>query len=192
MRRAIVTFVILLSMAHAALAWDPVPEKLALSISGGMNLPQGDLSEGTKNGSALGAGLVYCLNSRLSIGGEFVMNHYDAEDDLQAVYGSDASADLDIYQYTGFLRMTAVSSTRHHLYMKGLLGAYTGKVSVRVGSYELEDSDTELGFGVGGGLQINGSRGSSLYLESLYHHVAAEDGGADFVTATVGVLFFLK
>lgn len=192
MKRFALVFTLLLAMAPAVFAVPAEAGRLGLFFSGGLNLPQGDLSDGTKNGAVLGAGLTYSLNHRLSIGGEVATNSIGVDDDVLSLYGDGASMDLSIVQYTGFLKMSVTPPANHQVYLKGGLGSYEGKVSLRVHGQEAESSASEFGFGLGGGFQINGKSGTALTVESMFHHVAADGGGADFVTTTVGIHFTIK
>ena len=80
---------------------------------------------------------------------------------------------------------------QHNVYAKGVVGNYRGSVKVSSSLGDQEANNTELGYGIGGGLLINGDRNSSLFLDVTYHHVAYDGADIDtnFLTISAGGVF---
>jgi opacity protein-like surface antigen len=198
MKKSVLIFAMLLATAPAAFAafdaqpGPPEAGRMALFLVGGMNVPHGDLAEGTKNGASLGAGMIYHVSSRFGFGGEIVRDGIGIDDDGLEAYGEDASVSMSIMRYTGFATMAITPPAKQMVYLKGTAGSYRGKLKLRLGSLEAESSSAEFGFGLGGGLQINGKSGTALNLEALYHNVSADGGNTNFLTTTVGIQFNIK
>jgi hypothetical protein len=69
-------------------------------------------------------------------------------------------------------------------YLIGGIGMYNNKVSVGT----LENSESDFGFNIGGGINLP-LTGFSTFAEVRYHHVPVEGGALKFVPISVGIRF---
>lgn len=192
MRRFLLLAVIMVLAVTPAFA-QPMSGKFELGMSGGVNMPVGDLGDGTKTGYVIGASAGYHLMPMLVVGAEFAYYGNGATDDVLAALGPGADMNTNFTQYTAMVKFMVPVLTKHNLYAKGVAGAYTATVDFQnmppLGSGSV--SDTNMGFGIGGGIRLNGDTKYSLFAEGMFHHVTGESESAELVTASAGVLISL-
>jgi hypothetical protein len=156
----------------------------------GMNAPQGEFGDETNNGFALTSGLGIRPLPLLLVGVE--LNYYGnkAADEVVEAVGPDIDMSLRILQYGGVVK-ALLPVLNHHVYAKGNVGYYRGTAKVSSPLGEAKVSNNELGFGIGGGLMINGSKNSALYMEIIRHHIRYDDADIDtnFLTFSAGAVF---
>ena len=155
-----------------------------------MNSPLGEFGDETKNGFLISSGLGFRVLPLLSLGVELNYFGNKAADEVLEAVGPGIDMSLNILQYGGMVKgMLPVMN--HNIYAKGSVGWYKGTAKVSSPLGEAKISNTDLGYGIGGGLLINGSRSSSFYMEIMRHSVTYDGSDIDtnILTYTAGAVF---
>jgi hypothetical protein len=164
--------------------------QVEFTLGAGLNKPLGDYGDEVKAGYAIITGVGYRLMPYVTLGAEISFYGNSATDEVLDGYGDGWELKSSIQQYTGVLKLL-LPVRQHNVYAKGVVGNYRGSVTVSSPAGELEANLTDLGYGLGGGLLINGDRSSSLFLDVTYHHIVFEDSTVDtnFLTFSAGGVF---
>jgi hypothetical protein len=149
--------------------------QVALSVSGGLAAPVGDLGDYADLGYNVAAGLNFG-GTRLPIGLRFegALNGFglkDSDDDVRIL---DATANA----------VVNFSQKADSPYLIGGLGLYNSKFSS-------DDSENAIGVNIGGGLRFP-LGGLSTFFEARYHAMLGDrDRGANlqFIPITFGIVF---
>lgn len=147
--------------------------QVSLGVAGGLTMPTGDATNSVKSGYNLTVALgikppVAPIGFRV----DAMWNSLDAK-----ATGADPLRVLG-----GTANLTVSGPMLPMGYLIGGAGMYNFSSS---GS---SNSNTELGFNVGAGLNIP-LTGFSTFLEARYHHVNAEQGSFQFIPITFGLRF---
>jgi hypothetical protein len=192
MRHLILFGVIMILTVSTAFSqsWD---SKVELAATGGLSMPTGDWSDGTKNGYTFGFSAGFRPINMLVVGGEIMYYGNGATDDVLAALGTGADVNTNIIQYSFMAKAMFPVATTHNVYAKGIVGGYNSTVKFEnipiLGSDET--SNTNVGFGIGGGFRLNGSNRYSLIAEGMFHHINGEVDSAQMLTFMAGILVTL-
>lgn len=163
--------------------------QLELTLGAGMNAPQGSYGDLTENGYALTAGLGYRFFPYAVLGFEMVYNGNKASDQAMAGLFDGYEMSSSILQYSGVAKLVYPIGD-FSLFAKGSLGYYRGSSTVSGPIDEVSTTNTEPGYGLGGGFLINGGGNTSLIADVTYHSVSYEGDPSDtnYYTFTLGAL----
>ncbi len=188
-----ILFVTLVAMVLAPMAWAQVPfvPSFEIGLGGGLNLPLGDLGDGMNKGYNFNASVGYSVLPMLVIGAEFGYFGNGGSDETIAALGPGGDFSMTAQQFTTMVKWI-VPVAAHGVYAKGLAGGYRMSSNVTTSLGDLGASDTNFGFGIGGGFQFKGSTKYSLYAEGIYHRISGEASDGEYATFNVGVLFSLN
>ncbi|MCZ6617373.1 MAG: outer membrane beta-barrel protein, partial [Gammaproteobacteria bacterium] len=169
MRHFILLGVILALVASPALG-NPLDGKFEFGVQGGMNMPTGNIGDGTNNGYVFGVNAGFRPIDMLVVGAEFAMFGNGATDEVLQLLGPTADVNTTTFQYALMAKAMLPVLEMHHVYAKGLLGAYTSSVdfSNLPGIANGSTSDTNFGFGIGGGFRFNTAVKYSFFAEGMY------------------------
>lgn len=146
----------------------------------GVAFPTGDFGEGLGTGYGLGANVSFNVLPSLALYGGYSYTQFDFDDDLV-----DTDETFDVQGFEGGARL-GLPMAAFSPYVKGGVVYYKGGVS------DGADSDNELGFQVGAGLDYALGPVVSFTPEVSYVTVPAELGpDASFIRADVGLRFRL-
>jgi opacity protein-like surface antigen len=188
MKRILLVTVLAMVLAPAAWAQVPFAPSFELGVSAGLNMPLGDIGDGMNNGYNFNASIGYNVIPALIIGAEFGLFGNGGSDEVIAAMGPNGDLSMMSMQFTAMTKyMFPVAA--HNLYAKGLAGAYRTSSSVKSTLGDFEVADTNLGFGLGGGFQFNGTSNSAIFAEGMYHRISGEAATAEFAMFNRGVLF---
>lgn len=164
--------------------------QVEFTLGAGLNTPLGDYADEVKAGYAIITGIGYRLMPYVTLGAEVNFYGNSATDEVLEGYGDGWELKSSIQQYTGSIK-ALLPIRNHNLYAKGVVGNYHASAKVSSPLGDAEANFSEFGYGLGGGLLINGDRGSSLFLDVTYHHIAFEDATSDtnFLTISAGGVF---
>lgn len=164
--------------------------QMELTLGGGLNTPLGDFKSEIKNGWVFTTGVGYQIAPVLVIGAEVGFFGSSASDDIMAGLSPGSDVSTRIQQYAGYAR-AMVPVGRHHVFAKGKLGSYRGVINYSGPLGEAKAENTDPGYGIGGGVLINGDHNSALFLELMYHHVSYDDSSVDtnFMSYSLGGVF---
>ena len=189
----ILTLMVVIVLAVTPAFAQPMSGKFELAASGGVNMPTGDIGDGTNTGYVFAGSAGIRVMPMLVLGAEFGYYSNGASDDVLAALGAGADMTTSFTQYAVMGKFMFPMLTDHNMYAKGLVGAYTATVSFEnlplIGSGET--SDTNFGFGIGGGLRLNGSSKYSFFAEGMFHNIMGETQDAQMFSATAGILVAL-
>ena len=127
-----------------------------------------------------------------------VGGHYRTLDETEFVSGFpvDVTADLGIHSFMGGMRLSAPQNPRIVPFAQGLIGMVHGSASVegsatlagRTFTVDESESDTDLAFELGGGVNIGLTDTVGLRLGASYFRVV-EEGASNAVRFAAGVVF---
>jgi len=163
--------------------------QVEFTLGGGMNTPLGDYADQSNVGYAITTGLGYRVTPLAAIGVELNYNGNGASDEASA--GLDPGYDMSssILQY-GLLAKVMLPVGDHSVFAKGSFGSYRGSAKVSGPAGDFSFTSTDPGYGVGGGMLINGDNNTSLFLDATYHHFSIDgsDGATTYWAFTLGAL----
>jgi len=186
--KAIAALAAVIALVAVPVAVQNAHAQVELSLGGGVNSPLGDFGDQVNTGYMITAGIGYRFMPLIAIGGEFSFNGNKATDELLSSLGPEYEASTHILQYAGMLKLL-LPVANHNVFVKGLMGSYDASIKVSGPLGEASVSDSKLGYGIGGGLVINGASGTSLFLDTTYHHIPFDDGATNFLTISAGGIF---
>jgi hypothetical protein len=131
--------------------------QVEFTLGGGLNSPMGDYGDQANVGYAITTGIGYRLARFLSVGVEIGFYGNSASDAVLAGLAPGTEMTSRIEQYAGTAKWF-IPAGNHNLFLKGVFGSYRGtaKVTSPLGEFNL--SNTDPGYGLGGGLLINGKK----------------------------------
>jgi hypothetical protein len=189
--KAIATVLVATALVILPMAVQNANAQLEVTLGGGLNSPMGDYGDEANAGYAFMTGVAYRLAPFLAVGAEIGLYGNSASDDVLAGFTPGTELSTRIVQYAGMAKVL-IPVGRHNLFAKGLLGSYDGTAKLTSPVFgEASISNSELGYGIGGGFLIRGERSSSFFLDVTYHHIAFDGSTIDtnFMTYSVGAVF---
>jgi opacity protein-like surface antigen len=171
--------------AHAATTY--------FGINGGLALPVGDFGDAANTGFTLGASLDIPVNDMWWLGGEVGWAGFGGSDDLEDALSILAGEDVDV----SFRAIPIIATARLMIptqgtvapFVRGGLGAYMFTAELEGETFEDDDSETDLGFNLGGGFLAR-TGGSMMWgADLIYHYIATEDESTNVLTVR-GLLLF--
>jgi hypothetical protein len=187
--KLLATLLVAAALLASPIAMQNAHAQLQVTLGAGANTPLGEYGDLTKTGYAIVTGVGYRVMPMLVLGGEFSFYGNSASDQAMEGLGDGWEMKSTLQQYAGMVKgLLPVGS--HNLYAKGLVGSYHGTAKVISPDDEAKMSMSELGYGIGGGVQINGRGGSALFMDVTYHHIAFDDSSTDtnFITYSAGMV----
>ena len=151
---------------------------LTLGVSGGLSLPTGDFTEGLESGYNL-TGHVYLKPATfpsLRFRGDVSFDKWNAEANNAGSFRSLGIVANAMYEFP----TSGTSIARP--YLLGGLGAFNAKAS------EADDSDTNIGVQLGGGLNFQLS-GFTTFAEAKFVNVFTDGSSLRYIPITFGVRF---
>jgi hypothetical protein len=180
-------------VATAMVAFTAVPNanaQIELIFGGGLSSPMGEYGDQTNTGWAFTTGLGFQVAPVLVVGAELGFFGNSGSDDLLAGFSPGTEMKTTIHQYAGFARLM-LPAGKHNVFAKGVVGSYRGVVKVKSPLGDAEAENTDPGFGIGGGILINGAHNTAFVLDAMYHRVSY-DGAPEptsLMTFSVGGIF---
>ncbi len=173
---------------------------IAIGLSGGVNLPQDEYSDGAATGAVASGYVGVGLGQRLSLRGELFWSRSDIDAPLvRDVDGAtlpdgftNVSGNVDLVGGIASLVLNlGVGSVQP--YVIGGVGYYNRRVAQDIeGTIEdferLRQDDRQIGYSGGVGLRFP-LLVFSGYIEARYHHVQTEGSPTSFVPVTIGIVF---
>jgi len=188
MKRVFLVAVLVMVLAPAAWAQVPFVPSFEFGLAAGLNMPLGDMGDGMNNGYNFNASVGYNVIPMLVIGAEFGVFGNGGTDETIAALGPNGDFSMTSMQFAAMTKYM-VPVAVHNLYAKGLAGAYRTSSSVKSVLGDFEVSDTNFGFGLGGGFQFKGGGNAAVYAEGMYHRISGEAADAEFAMFNFGMLF---
>ena len=188
--------VIVLAMLAALAATPALAEKgdFWFGLNLGLSAPTGDFGDfgdmgyqGTLTGT-------YMLSPAFGLGADLGYHSWGGTDDYNALLESisgdpEAEGTFSAIQGTGHVVFNIAMSGKATPYLKGGLGMYNFKAKVETESGDADESESNFGYNLGGGLNFLVSPMYQLGLGAMYHSVQTEDESTDFYTVGVNLLW---
>jgi len=196
MRHFILLGVILALVASPALT-NPLDGKFEFGVQGGMNMPTGNIGDGTNNGYVFGVNAGFRPVDMFVVGAELAMFGNGTTDDVLALLGPTADMSTTTFQFALMAKAMLPVLEMHHVYAKGLVGAYRSSLDftdlplVGGGTMSGTTTDTNVGFGIGAGFRFNTAMKYSLYAEGMYTNVNGETENLQMFNVQAGVMIAL-
>jgi hypothetical protein len=187
--KAIATLLAAAALVVAPMAAHNAQAQVQVTLGAGLNTPLGEYADQSNAGYAIITGIGYRVMPMLVLGGEFSFYGNNASDQALEGYGDGWEMKSSLQQYAGLVKLL-LPVRSHNVYAKGLVGSYHGTAKIISPDDEAKLSMSELGYGIGGGLQINGDRSSSLFLDVTYHTVSFDESetNTNFITYSAGAV----
>jgi opacity protein-like surface antigen len=163
-----------------------------IGLTGGMGIPTGDYSDAAAKGWSVGATGTHMVNDQWGFGGDLAYHAWGGSDDANAaaetLFGPGSEFKWSAIQATAHALMAFPTQSNVKPYAKVGVGLYNMGLKLDTPSGDTSDSNSELGFNVGGGLNFLTSSNVSWGLSGAYHIVNAKnDVGSNVNFAQVGV-----
>lgn len=188
--KALLAFALAAGLIIAPAVVQNAHAQLELTLGGGLNAPLGDFRDEIKNRWVFSTGLGYQIAPVLAVGVELGFFGSEASDDITAGLSPGSEVTTRIHQYAGYARIM-VPVKQHSVFAKGVLGSYRGVIKYSGPLGDAKGENTDPGYGIGGGVMINGDHNSAFFLDVMYHHVSFDDSSVDtnFMSYSLGGVF---
>lgn len=172
-----------------------------VGFSGGLAMPTGDFSDAASTGFNFGASGTWMFTPAVGVGvdlGYFMWNGSDELNDALTAIATaaegtptDVEAKFSAIQAGGHLMYMFPSSGSIKPWLKGGLGIYNFKFKTESdnSSYEGDDSESNMGINVGGGINMGSSPNMSYGIGAAYHTIFTEDESTSLFTVNLNVMF---
>lgn len=174
----------------ACLAGAASAETNWVGIHAGASIPMGDFGDLAGAGFHGGASGTWMFSPALGVGVDVVYHMWSGKDDVTPP-GADLT--FNALQATGHVMYIFHSpESNFHPWLKGGAGIYnfSGKLE-GAGAFDFDESESEMGFNVGGGINLTANPTMSYGLGAAYHSIMTEDETADFFTIGLNLTFGL-
>lgn len=196
---SLVTAVALLAASApvaAAQGATSIAKPISIGISGGVAIPNGELSNGTSGGFT-GVNTGYNVTGSLvvavpilpfEIRGDAAYNGFGAKDfSFSGNEGQQSyNADVRVLGFTAnIVYPFPIPTPIVRPYIIGGIGDYNVRISPTSGG---STSQSNFGYNLGAGVKVS-LVGFNAFVEARYHHVNQDQGSIGFTPITVGVMF---
>ena len=182
-------------------------QEMSFSANGGISNPVGDGSEYWNLGVSIGGNLFRSVSPNFSFGGRVAYNRWTPDEDklLESVAGIDPGISWDIsgsatiIELVPSIRLLAPMGENQSASIFGQLGLgyFLLNMNAEVkGSYlgtthevSMDESESEVGLSVGGGLAIGEKGRTQFEILPLYHIIFTEDETTKYFSVSLGVIF---
>jgi opacity protein-like surface antigen len=166
-----------------------------LGVSGGAGIPTGDYGDAAGTGWHLGVTGTRMLNDQFGIGGDAGYHAWGPSEDVEDALAPGEEISWSAVQATahGILMFPTRSNVKP--YARFGLGLYNVGFDFESPSGDFDDSESKLGFNLGGGMNFLTSGNTRWGMAAALHFIPAEDDlGADvnFLTLGVNVLWGIR
>jgi opacity protein-like surface antigen len=163
-------------------------------LNAGVSGPTGDFSDFADMGWQGTATGTYMLTPALGLGADLGYHSWGGSDDydafLQFISGDPAAeGSFTAIQGTGHLTFMIPMEGKARPYLQGGLGVYNVKAKVETSTDDVDDSSSDFGFNLGGGVNFLVSPMYMVGLGAAYHSIQTEDTSTDFYTVGVNLLW---
>jgi len=153
-----------------------------------MALPIGDMSDAADPGFDVGAHGTWMFSPTWGVGVDVAYLMWNGKDDVVPP-GGDLS--YSAVQATGHLLLMMPTESSIKPWVKGALGMYNFNAKLEgVGpGIDFDDSESNFGFNVGGGLNFAASPTMTWGLGAAYHSIQEDSNPVNFVTVNLNLMF---
>lgn len=174
--------------AHAA--------PITYGLGGGLAFPTGDAGDVIKMGYNANVYGDYWLSPKTAIGVDIDGNFFSGKDDAVDALKSATYPDPSIsFNTTGFnahvIYAFPMQGSKMEPWLRGGLGFYTSKLKIKDAgpTFDSDQSNTDFGFHLGGGLDWAVGNGMKAGLDAKYTSVMTEDESTNFYSIGLHLTF---
>jgi len=188
--KAIFAFAMAAGLTVMPLAVQNAQAQLELTMGAGLNTPLGDFKDEIKNGWVFSTGVGYRIAPVLVVGAQVGFFGSNASDVIMEGLSPGSEVTTTIQQFAGYAKVL-IPVGKHNVFAKGVLGSYRGIIKYSGPLGDAKGENTDPGYGIGGGVMVNGDTNTSFFLDVTYHHVSFDDTSVDtnFMSYSLGGVF---
>ena len=172
-----------------------------VGLNGGLSMPTGDFGDAASMGFNFGATGTWMFTPAVGVGVDLGYHMWNGSDDLNDGLSAlatlaegtptDVEAKFSAIQAGGHLMYMFPSSGNLHPWLKGGLGIYNFKFKTESDNptYEGDDSESDMGINVGGGVNMGTAGAMSYGLGAAYHSIFTEGDATNVFTINLNVMF---
>lgn len=179
--------------ALAASAGPAAASSTWIGVNGGVGLPLGDFADLADTGFQIGGSAEVEVSPMWSVGGEIGFMSFggdsDVEDVLSFFYGESVDVSFRLIPITAIARLNFPTESNVQPFLRGGVGAYMGTSKIDGQSFSDDESSTDIGFNLGGGMTVASSGNVRFGGDVIYHYIATEDTATNLFTLRFLVLF---
>jgi opacity protein-like surface antigen len=161
----------------------------------GFSLPFGDFADRATIGFNLGVIGDYYAAPNWAFGGEISWHTFGGNDDLEkelsAAIGEPVDLKLRVLPIVGHVKYF-IPAAGYAPYVRGGIGLFNLSSEIEAGSESSDDSDTNLGFLFGGGVNFNGGSRVSYGAEAYYQYISTEGDATNMLVIRGNFLFGVR
>jgi len=160
-----------------------------VGIYGGLGMPTGDFSDAASTGYDFGATGTWMFAPTWGVGVDVAYFSWSGSDDIEAT-GDDWT--FSAVQATGHGLFMIPTQGNMHPWLKGGLGMYNMKASVDYATPpggSADDSESNFGFNVGGGIDMATSPTMRVGVGAAYHIIQTDPDATNLFTVDLHVRF---
>ena len=165
----------------------------SLGLNGGAAMPTGDFGDAASTGWNFGVNATNMVNEKWGFGADLGYHSWGATDELnegaEFLYGPGSEFSFSAIQGTGFAVVRFPTSGSATPYMKFGAGVYNIGAKLESPSGDADDSNSELGFNFGGGMNFATQGNMSWGLGGAYHMIQTEGESTNMFTLGMNVNF---
>lgn len=162
--------------------------KVEFSPTVGVAIPRGDLDEFVKVGFVGGMQMSYYLSPQFAIGGAVLYNSFKGDKPFFGI----SDIELTGFELTGHIKYLLFRTPGFNPYFKGFAGAFPIKgFGVRNGS-QVNETETDFGFGGAFGILLKGSGNIGGFVEAAIIDISTEGTSTQYINIRVGISFFAE
>lgn len=160
-----------------------------VGLHGGLAVPTGDFGDVADMGFDVGGSGTWMFSPAWGVGVDVMYYMWSGKDDVTPP-GGDLS--FSAIQAGGhFLYMFHSEGSNFHPWLKGGAGIYnfSAKLEGAGPAFDFDESESEMGFNVGGGINLSTSPTMSYGLGAAYHSIQTEGNSTDMFTINLNLMF---
>jgi len=173
LRLTYVALLLTVTPAHAA-------GRIWLGANAGIGSPIGDFADFASTGFTIGLTGDLALGSQWSIGGEIERYSYGGNDDLEKRKSAELGYPTDLQVHAipviGHLKFLLPAAGKAQPFIKAGVGVFTLDSDFNAGPASSSHSETDLGFVIGGGLNLKAAESVVWGGELLYNYISGDGG----------------
>lgn len=187
----LLTLAMVAMLASSAVA---APGAIWVGVNGGVGLPFGEFKDAASTGFNLGLTGDYMMSDTWALGGELGWHKFGGNDDFEksetARLGVPVEITIRAIPITAHAKFLMPANESAAPFVKAALGLYNLNTKIDAGvEGDSDESNTKLGFQVGGGLNFKSTESVAYGAELLYHYIATENKASNMITLRGQLLF---
>lgn len=181
-----------IAISPAAASAESFLSDIEWSVDAGLSLPMGDMAELHSIGFVIGFNGFYPYSDALHFGGRIAYNYLGIDDG--GWVGSDVDGSSSMMEFVPMVRylLPSKETSTMSFFLQGGLGfyryAFDVEATIMDETFNYDDSDTNLGICLGGGLSLD-SGGRTFVFQPLINMVFTEGDSSTYITLTAGITF---